>query len=580
MVDPPGIPSRPRDEEALRTAPSLWGYLLRAHDALGSGRYVPGKWTVSLPRGLSEEQRRLPSLHESMHSAITDSTAFGSALHAYFWLSRFASDSDRYGKVLVDLVRASRRIQEYFATYAGVQILSGSDPAVLLADYPDYAEHYAFAARLVALPGFRLPDRGLRMVARVCMQSEILEAVLERGVDNFGGADLRIALQPDYRLTRLRPVLSSGFWQQLLASWEQTRPTGWDEIVALNADPDRHPELLTGDYPTTLRSFNVFVYEQLRSALEHHAGLRSLSFDGHLDVTRALRDAADQLVPDAPYRLYLDADEPVPEREEALRAFGNEQTVLRSTPSPANGYIIDVADRSTLDNLLSSRGTRDSHFFFVIRTKASLEANYLLTDTVRDWLRAQNDEYVVALRTYEMGASGEAMVSLGCLGGLTRIKRLRTLPVGSRGLLRRRPHLIGNIPMSILRLPEFDASLDQISSGAGLSMLFDLPPLDQFHKWREGPHRIRYAGMTVEAPCPIEHVFVFEHGAMPGVPFIAPCSEQMLQLLLNFAAEEGETHGFLRLDESLVRVHEKTLIPTISHLAHEEPVFTFQGSLE
>lgn len=112
--------------------------LLGSGDVLPSGMYRPSEWKVVIPVGLSEEQRRLPSVHESMHAALTDSTAFGTALHVFAWLGRFAPDGECYLSVLDALVDSCRHIQEYFATYASVDVLRRSISAEdLLAGYPD-----------------------------------------------------------------------------------------------------------------------------------------------------------------------------------------------------------------------------------------------------------------------------------------------------------------------------------------------------------------------------------------------------------------------------------------------------------
>jgi hypothetical protein len=121
--------------------------------------------------------------------------------------------------------------------------------------------------------------------------------------------------------------------------------------------------------------------------------------------------------------------------------------------------------------------------------------------------------------------------------------------------------------------------LDKIPLDARLTMLFDLPPLAQFQKWRAERYAVRYAGLTVEEPSPVQYAFVFEHAAMPNMVFVAPCSEQMLQLLLHLAAEEEAQYGRLTLDESILKSNISTLTLTVTHLALEERSFGFRGGL-
>jgi hypothetical protein len=550
--------------------------LLGGDDALPSGMYRPNEWKVVIPVGLSEEQRRLPSLHESMHSALTGSTAFGTTLHVFAWLGRFAPDGERYLSVLDALVDSCRHVQEYFATYASVDVLrrwiSAED---LLAGYPEYAEYYRIAGRLTALPGLRLPYHGVKTVARVCMQSRVLDTVQAQGLTGFRIADLRDADRPDRRLRELRPILTEDFWRDALESFAESGVERWPEVLVLNGDRERHGELARGEFTDALHRFDVHVYEQLRVRLLERSGIETLAHDGHVDdgrvdATRALVEEASLLAPDADFPLYMDADNPVERREEALRTFAEEQLVVRRGALPAQGWPLDLSDPVSVGPFLIGRDTEEAHYFFVVRSRRHLWAQYELDDTARDWLGSRTDEYVLALRRHDGEAPADVRVVLGFVGGLSELSSLASLDAASGFLL-------GNVPMSILRLSGFDRMLDGIPRDARLTMLFDLPPLAQFERWREGGHIVRYAALTVEAPSPVERAFVFEHSAMPDTPFIAPCSEQMLQLLLDFAEQEATRYGSLSLDESMLEANFTTLSLTITHLALEESSFSFRG---
>jgi hypothetical protein len=551
---------------------SVHRFLLGADPALGSGRYRPSEWEVVLPRGLTEELRRLPSLHESMHAALTDSTAFGTALHLYAWLGRFAPARERYLSILDALVDSCRHIQEYFATYASLDILrEWVSPADVLADYPEYAEYYELAQRLTVLPGFRLPYHGVKAVCRVCMQSRILDILQAQSLVGFRIADLPDAERPDRRLRELRPILTESFWRELLSRWESAGVDRWPEVLALNCDEERHGEIANGDFANLLHQFDEFLFEELARQLLERSGIQTSVYDGHVEPTRELIREAAVLAPDAAFPLYLDADSPVERREEALRTFADEQFVVRTSALPANGRWLDVSSPTTVEPFASLSGTDAAHYFFVIRSKGQITEQYELADEAREWLDSCQEEYVVAVRTHENGASGVVNVLLGFVGGLSQLELLASFDSES-------PFLLGSIPMSILRLPDFDRMLDKIPATASLTMLFDLPPLAQFHMWRQGDYVVRYAGITVAEPSPIECAFVFEHSAMPGILFIAPCSEQMLQLLLDFAGEEGAKYGRLSLDESILESNLSTFTLTITHLADEERSFAFRGA--
>lgn len=570
----PGLPSTaPEGGPADKRHPltQVHSLLLGGDEALPSGMYRPSEWKVVIPVGLSEEQRRLPSAHESMHAALTDSTAFGTALHVFAWLGRFAPDGERYLSVLDALVDSCRHVQEYFATYVSVDVLRRwISVENLLADYPEYAEYYRIAGRLTALPGLRLPYHGVKTVARVCMQSRVLDTVQAQGLTGFRIADLHDADRPDRRLRELRPILTEGFWRDALESFAESGVERWPEVLALNGDRERHGELASGEFTDALHRFDVHVYERLRIGLLERSGIETLTHDGHVDPTRALIAEASLLAPDAAFPLYLDADSPVERREEALRTFAEEQLVVRRGALPAQGWPLDLSDPVGVEPFLIGRGTEEAHYFFVVRSRRQLLTQYDLDDATRDWLGSHGDEYVVALRRHDGEAPDDVRVVLGFVGGLSELPSLASLD-GAAGFL------LGNVPMSILRLPGFDRLLDGIPRDARLTMLFDLSPLAQFERWRQGGHIVRYAPLTVDAPSPIERAFVFEHSAMPDTPFIAPCSEQMLQLLLDFAEQEATRYGSLRSDESMLEVNYTTLSLTITHLALEESSFSFRG---
>jgi hypothetical protein len=544
--------------------------LLAGDDALPSGMYRPSEWRVVVPVGLSDEQRRLPSVHESMHAALTDSTSFGTALHVFAWLGRFASDGERYLTVLDALVDSCRHVQEYFATYASVDTLRhGISVEDLLAGYPEYAEYYRLAGRLTTLPGLRLPYHGVKTVARVCMQSRVLDTVQAQGLTGFRIADIRDADRPDRRLRELRPILTEDFWRDALESFGESGVERWPEVLTLNDNWERYGELAHGEFTDVLHRFDLHIYERLRIRLFERSGIETLAHDGHVEQTRALIAEASPLAPDADFPLYLDADSPVGRREEALRTFAEEQFVVRRGALPARGSPLDLSDPVSLKPFLAGRGTQEAHYFVVVRSRRQLAAQYDLDAAARDWLGSRRDEYVLALRRHDGEAPDDVQVVLGFVGGLSELPSLASLDNSG--------FLLGNIPMSILRLPGFDRMLDGIPLNAQLTMLFDLPPLAQFERWREGEHTVRYAALTVDAPSPVERVFVFEHSAMPDTPFIAPCSEQMLQLLLDFAEQEATRYGRLCLDESMLEANYTMLSLTIMHLALEESSFSFRG---
>jgi hypothetical protein len=248
-----------------------------------SGDYTPLAYSLRLA-GIKQPADHVVYLHEVHHAALNDVTAWGTALHVY---ARLPGDDGLQFGVLLD---ACRITHESLATFASVEIASARHGPLdeVLAVYPDYVPLYDETAKLLA----NIAGPGRRQIitsalARLCMQTPVLDEIAASGLDAFRLAAIRAIDTPD------------GRWRWFLHQGPQVP-------VAAAAVADRAMVeafgrgALDSDGPggdlakSTDRShdeaweyWEASAYEQLRAMLGT-ARARTIGFNGHQDGTAAL----------------------------------------------------------------------------------------------------------------------------------------------------------------------------------------------------------------------------------------------------------------------------------------------------
>ena len=262
----------------------MTGHLARlCLEGTGStGQYTPQAFNLRL-MGTAQAVDHIVYLHEVHHAALNDSTAWGSALHVYARLP----DA---GTVFAGLLDACRIVHESLATFASVQIATARHGEVdfVLDAYPRYVPLYRSTCWLTT--GVEGPNRRQQAVtalARVCMQSPVLDVVVGAGLGGFRMAAIREHDRPDAR------------W-----NWFLRRGPGVLTAAAQAADrvllDEYGPSALQSDsagsdlYQATDRShddawdrWEVAVYEHLCEAIAA-SGVGVVPFDGHQELTAKL----------------------------------------------------------------------------------------------------------------------------------------------------------------------------------------------------------------------------------------------------------------------------------------------------
>ncbi|MET7401367.1 hypothetical protein ABZS66_48595 [Dactylosporangium sp. NPDC005572] len=248
-------------------------------DGAGStGFYTPHAFDLRL-LGTELAADHVVYLHEVHHAVLNDATAWGGALHVYARLP--GGGRETFGQLL----DACRTTHESFATFSSVQIAAARHGPLgpMIAAYPRYVPLYQAVERLMALVvGPHRRQQATNALARLCMQTPIIDEILAAGLAGLRLAALRALDRPDDRWAWF---LRRG--PQLLAAAAQAA----DGAVTAGFGP----AALGGDgpgsdlYTAAHRShddawelWETAAYEHLRAALAA-AGGRTLSFNGHQD---------------------------------------------------------------------------------------------------------------------------------------------------------------------------------------------------------------------------------------------------------------------------------------------------------
>jgi hypothetical protein len=266
----------------------MTGHLARLclEGAGSTGRYTPHGFDLRL-LGTEQAADHIVYLHEVHHAALNDVTAWGSALHVY---ARLPGGEP----VFAQLLDACCAVHETLATFASVQIAAARHGELnkVLAAYPRYVPLYDAADRLTkGVAGGNRRQQVATALARVCMQTPVLDTVIAAGPDRFRIAAIRERDRPDGR-------------------WNWFLRCGPELVAAAARAADRvitaeyGPKALQSDgpggdlYTATDRShdaawdrWEATAYEHLRAALAD-VGAATLTFSGHQDGTARLLELA------------------------------------------------------------------------------------------------------------------------------------------------------------------------------------------------------------------------------------------------------------------------------------------------
>ncbi|MEA2361311.1 MAG: hypothetical protein QOD71_456 [Thermoleophilaceae bacterium] len=258
------------------------------------GAYTPERVSLSL-EGVDPVVDHVVYLHEIHHQGLNDSTAWGSALHV------FAGLPPSHRSPFLPLLDACRSPHEAYATFAGVNVASARHvgASATLDRYPMYLPlHEAISRLLAPVTGPHRRYLAATAVARVSMQTPILEQMMGRNSLAIGVSDIRAIDTPN---GRWRVLLRGG------ASLIASAASAADAVVhdthgtdCLDLDDGRDPDAVSADrFDAAWEDWERAAYAVLADALRA-AGASPLEFNGHMEPTREVLVRARGIEPNLP----------------------------------------------------------------------------------------------------------------------------------------------------------------------------------------------------------------------------------------------------------------------------------------
>jgi hypothetical protein len=266
--------------------------LLLTGDGESGGVYTPERTTLTL-RGKDDATHHVVYLHEVHHSGLNDSTAWGAALHVLAALPSPHRDDFR---PLLDVCRLPH---EAFATFAGISVASAVHQAVAktLVQYPMYEPLYRLLAdRTDGIGGPQRRYLAVTALARVCMQTPVLDVLLDRADLRVKPSDLRAIDTPNGRwrflIRQQRDLL------ELAASEADdiVVQTLGDPPLVADVDGADASAVVVNAFDAAWELWETAVYERLADALRT-AGATPLAFNGHMTPTSEALLRAREIVP-------------------------------------------------------------------------------------------------------------------------------------------------------------------------------------------------------------------------------------------------------------------------------------------
>jgi len=387
-----GAPEWAMDSGDLVTA------LLHSESDSGEGSYNSfDQWSTSLRGDAGSAGARLVTVHEALHAALNDTTAFGVLMAACAVLAQVAGG--QHEPALKRLVGQCRGVHEAFATFQSLWLVVAGDMSYL-SSYPRYLRWYQDASDLVPLPDhMRRKEMMLEAAARVCMQSPVLIR-LTGETPVFADAWAPCARErPDERFALLHRVADAKFWTR-----------AWDECAAVVSDTPLWAALEASDHDVSLRQETYgdaldeplatcahLLYSAVAALLAEH-GFSTLDYDGHRNYLADVIASVEREAPAAHGILLASSDERGVQ-EETFETRRRERLVLRERPRPAVvRRFQDVLRDRQVAALLSGKGER-MHVFASARPARRLIEQFAVGGADASWLGSRGSSPVVTVRS-------------------------------------------------------------------------------------------------------------------------------------------------------------------------------------
>jgi hypothetical protein len=295
------------------------------------GIYTPERVTLTLA-GRDQLTDHVVYLHEVHHRGLNDSTAWGVVLHL------FADLPEPRHRCFLPLLDACRLPHEAFATFASVNVAAARHPdaAAVLETYPQYAPLYRALSELASAGGG--PHREYLLataLARVAMQTPVLDALLESSDFSIVPSDLRAVDTPN---GRWRWLLQHSGDLVIRAAADADAALG--DPVLLEHDDGRHEDISDPANDSQWERWEQTAYATLAGGLRV-AGATPLEYNGHMTRAPEAVARALELAPSLRMRAAAITDPAPDDRSLAGATIERVRLTLAEPPYPARLLSVD-----------------------------------------------------------------------------------------------------------------------------------------------------------------------------------------------------------------------------------------------
>jgi len=541
-----------------------------------TGAYNHLTWDINQKANSTHESSILTSVHESFHSDLNNSSAYGLILIVVAYLARETQDEGHINS-LISLVEGCRTGHELYATYMSLLAMSREQSSEidlkLLASYPDYVQYVELGEQIVgSMRGDFLQKHALAAVVKLCFQTPFVEALTAQGLKHYDFADMPEAHYPDRRLESILPLLTADFWSETIFDFMV-------EHVLPHIEHDTANYLLEDRYD--FDSLPVELYDRLSIELTHHlekavcrifvdAKIAVLTGMDHLNYLDTLLNQADAMYS------FDDAKVPLMRHEDpseniinTLRSFEGE--ILRTSDIKLRADVVEFESLSRTDWEHYLIQDSDKEYFFVVsRIVEKLLDQYSFS--AESLALLDGHEFVVCLRKYTVSESG-AVIRL-CL--MSNPKQLTVLDrISKKGML-------ANSSMCLMSYrPWNEHWQDVLNKACTHTLLFDLSPFEHIGRTLAQVYteiNVRKVSFNDRGTIYTALVLICE-GSMTGFYFIL-CSEMCANSIVYMvnealATKAGNESKFVSNPLEKDSDYHLVIKRTLMHLYREELVFDF-----
>lgn len=538
----------------------------------GQGEYRHLYWDMLLLGDTFTPTYELASLHELFHSDLDTTTDFGTLLSVLAYLSRCFGESSVYGTTHRNLVRASKRTHETYATYLSLLAVSGpgaTDGAgYALQEYEEYVRIGSDLCRGLTGRFFRF--HAALAALRICMQGPVTRIALERSLEGFRPRDLDPTLLPDERLTAVRQIVTEpNFWQGALDRLrnEAADHPEWEHALATEVVDDTFTELFRSDEGSLsahlLRGFHRILAERME-----RLGMSTLPYGGHMELAKHLVEAAQvRSGGRAPGGFALTAGELDEGLLGAALHFERERTVIRTErvraallPVPVEQYLSEIADSLESPDFLLYVAVRWPERLADQFAFSREDAETLRSQAGQPWCFVQSgvhdeDGYVVLLVPLRSPADVAVLAAAGpCLS---------------------------SVSSAVLNREDWRAWREALASSTTMTVLWDTSPFRQIQRWAsDGVRRVRFGREEVRTEAGRYSLYWIRPDSEGAPMFIAPVSFVVTVALSVYLKRMAELHGFELVGDGAHPEDISALRPVAFHLFREESWFDFSVNVD